>query len=186
MHSLLCPHMTQTVKKLEWANTEWHYKLSCNQYMMHFLATRHVSESLDIVNICKCMQALTRMCTTVRLSLSFLCMWYPAVTLINTQFGCFEILTSLAPLLIQFPPTSSLFKYRSLAKECPWAYKSPKRGVSAFSSVPTFINHKRVPISCLQQIDALKANNWTVQQSCQQFWSQVKAAHNTPNSTMSL
>lgn len=140
---------------------------------MHFLAIRSASESLDIANVCKGMQALTRMCTTVGLSLSFLWMWYPSITLKNTQFGCFEIqLTSLAPLVIQIPRISSLFQYRSLAKECPWAehlISLLKRGVGALSSVSTFNNYERVPMSCLQQIDALKENNWTVQHSCQQL-----------------
>ena len=157
---------------------------------MHFLAIRSASESLDIANVCKGMQALTRMCTTVGLSLSFLWMWYPSITLKNTQFGCFEIqLTSLAPLVIQIPRISSLFQYRSLAKECPWAehlISLLKRGVGALSSVSTFNNYERVPMSCLQQIDALKENNWTVQHSCQQLWSQVKTADNTLNSAMSL
>ena len=35
-----------------------------------------------------------------------------------------------------------------------------KRGVGALSSVSAF-NHERAPMSCLQRLDALEANNWT-------------------------
>ena len=45
--------------------------------------------------------------------------------------------------------------------KCPWAehLTSPsKRGVGALSNVSAF-NHKRVPMSCLQQLDAVEANN---------------------------
>ena len=35
----------------------------------------------------------------------------------------------------------------------------PTRTVGALSSVSAF-NHERVPMSCLQQLDAPEANNW--------------------------
>ena len=52
--------------------------------------------------------------------------------------------------------------YHSLVKEHPLAEHLTsllKRGVGTLSSVSAF-NHKRVPMSCLQQFDALEANNW--------------------------
>lgn len=36
----------------------------------------------------------------------------------------------------------------------------PKSGVGTLSSVT--INHERPPMSCLQQLDTLKANSWTM------------------------
>ena len=53
--------------------------------------------------------------------------------------------------------------YCSLPKKGPWAEhltSLPKRGVGALLTVSTF-NHERVPTSCLQWLEALKANNWT-------------------------
>ena len=44
-----------------------------------------------------------------------------------------------------------------------------RKGMGTLSSVFTFY-HERAPISCLQRLDALTANNWTnssVQQGCQ-------------------
>ena len=40
-------------------------------------------------------------------------------------------------------------------------YKSAKKGVGTLSSVSKF-NHKKAPTSCLQQVDAPKANNLTI------------------------
>ena len=54
-------------------------------------------------------------------------------------------------------------KYRSLSKKGPWAEhltSLPNRGVGALSTVSAF-NHERALTSCLQQLEALKANNWT-------------------------
>ena len=62
----------------------------------------------------------------------------------------------------------------------------PKRGVGTLSTVSTF-DHERAPMSCLQRLEALKANNWTqnnVQQNYQHLQSWVLMAHNTLNSTM--
>ena len=67
--------------------------------------------------------------------------------------------------------------YRSLAKERPWAehLTSPsKRGVGVLLNVSAF-NHERAPMSCLQRLDALEANNYTnnnVQWSHQRLQSQ--------------
>ena len=80
--------------------------------------------------------------------------------------------------------------YRSLAKEGPWAEhltSLSKRVVGALSSVSAF-NLERVPMSCLQRLDDLKANNWTnnnVQRNNQGLQSQVLTACNTLNGTMS-
>ena len=70
-------------------------------------------------------------------------------------------------------------------KECPWVQhltSFQKRGVGALLSVFAF-NYERVPMSCLQQLDAsdlmpLKANNRTnnVEQGCQWLRSQVTMA----------
>ena len=54
-------------------------------------------------------------------------------------------------------------------------YKSAKEGHGCSFECFTF-NHKRVSLSCLQQLDALEANNWTnsnVQRNHQQLWSRV-------------
>ena len=51
----------------------------------------------------------------------------------------------------------------SLAKECPLVEhltSLPKRVVGDLSSGSTF-KHERVPMSCLQRLNALKAKNWT-------------------------
>ena len=53
--------------------------------------------------------------------------------------------------------------YRSLAKKGPWAEhltSLPKSGVGTLSGVSA-LNHERAPMSCLQRLDALEANNWT-------------------------
>ena len=83
-----------------------------------------------------------------------------------------------------------LFMYHSLTKERPWVehLKSlSKRGMGTLLSVFTF-NHERVPMSCLQRLDALEANNWTnnnsVQRSHQRLQTQSLTAHNTLNSTI--
>ena len=77
--------------------------------------------------------------------------------------------------------------YRSLAKECPWAEhltSLPRKGVGALSSVSTF-NHEGVPMSCLQQLKALEANNSTnnnIQRNHQQLQNRnalVAAAETT-------
>ena len=50
-------------------------------------------------------------------------------------------------------------------------------------------NHERTPMSCLQQLDGSKANNWTNnngQWSHQQLRSQVLMAHNTHYVTASM
>ena len=39
-------------------------------------------------------------------------------------------------------------------------YKSAKEGGGHSSTVSAF-NHERAPTSCLQRLEALKANNWT-------------------------
>ena len=56
----------------------------------------------------------------------------------------------------------SVLIYCSLTKERPWAEEHltslSKRGVGAFPNVSAF-NHKRAPMSRLQRLDALKANN---------------------------
>ena len=81
--------------------------------------------------------------------------------------------------------------YRSLAKKGPWAdhlTSLPKRGVGALSGVSAF-NHERAPMSCLQRLDALEANNWTnsnVQRNHQRLRSRVLTAHNTLKGTTSL
>ena len=63
----------------------------------------------------------------------------------------------------------------------------PKRGESTLLSVSAF-NHERAPMSCLQRLDALEANNWTTIMyngaTMQQLQSRVLMAHNTLNSTM--
>ena len=75
----------------------------------------------------------------------------------------------------------------SLTKEHPWAEfltNLPRRGVGTLPSVSEF-NHERVPMSCLQWLDALKVNIWTsnnVQRSHQQLWSQLLTTHNTLDS----
>ena len=80
-------------------------------------------------------------------------------------------------------------QYCSLPKKGPLAEhltSLPKRGVGALSTVPAF-NHERAPTSCLQQLEALKANDWTqnnVQRNHQRLRSQVLTAHNTLNGTM--
>ena len=80
--------------------------------------------------------------------------------------------------------------YCSLVKQHPWMEhltSLPKRGVGTLLSVSTF-NHKRAPMSCLQRLNVLKANNWTnnnIQRNHQQPQSQVLTAHNTLNGTMS-
>ena len=54
--------------------------------------------------------------------------------------------------------------YCSLAKECQWAEHHtnlPKRGVGTLSSISAF-THKRAPMSGLQLVDALEANNLTI------------------------
>ena len=83
-----------------------------------------------------------------------------------------------------------LFMYHSLAKKCPWAEhlnSLSKRGVDTLLSVSTF-NHERVPMSCLQRLDAHEANNWTnnnsVQRSHQRLLTQSLMVHNTLNSTI--
>ena len=53
--------------------------------------------------------------------------------------------------------------YRSLSKRGPWAEyltSLPKRGVGVLSTLSAF-NHERAPMSCLQRLKALEANNWT-------------------------
>ena len=62
------------------------------------------------------------------------------------------------------PNNNKLPEYCSLMKEHPWAEHHtdvPKRGVGTLLSVSAF-NHKRVPKSCLQRLDALEANNLTI------------------------
>ena len=52
-------------------------------------------------------------------------------------------------------------------------YRSAKEGVGALLSFAAF-NHERVPMSCLQRLNALKAHNWTnnnVRQNHQQLRS---------------
>ena len=45
-------------------------------------------------------------------------------------------------------------------------YMSAKEGgVGTLSSISTF-SHKQAPTSCLQQLDALEANNWTNKKLC--------------------
>ena len=59
------------------------------------------------------------------------------------------------------PNNNKLLEYRSLVKEHPWPEhltSLPKRGAGALLSVSAF-NHKRVSMSCLQQLDILKATN---------------------------
>ena len=61
-----------------------------------------------------------------------------------------------------------------------------QRGGWALLTVSAF-NHERAPTSCLQRLEALKANNWTqnnVQQNHQQLRSRVLTAHSTLNCTM--
>ena len=55
--------------------------------------------------------------------------------------------------------------YCILTKELPWVEhltSLPRRGVGVVLSVSAF-NHERAPMSCLQQFDALEANNYNVQ-----------------------
>ena len=58
-----------------------------------------------------------------------------------------------------------MFKYRSLTKEHPCIgrapYKSAKEGMDALLSVSHLTTKEVAPMSCLQQLDALEANNWT-------------------------
>ena len=52
--------------------------------------------------------------------------------------------------------------YCILTKELPWVEhltSLPRRGVGVVLSVSAF-NHERAPMSCLQQFDALEANNY--------------------------
>ena len=48
-------------------------------------------------------------------------------------------------------------------------YKSAKKGVGTLSRVSTF-NSERAPMSCLQQLDALKGNNWTNNNAQHRCW----------------
>ena len=79
--------------------------------------------------------------------------------------------------------------YHSLMKKGPWAEhlaSLPKRGVGALSTVSAF-NHERAPMSCLQRLKALEANNWTqnnIQHNHQQLRSRVLMVRNTSNCTM--
>ena len=72
----------------------------------------------------------------------------------------------------------SYMLYCSLANERPWAEhltSPPTRGVGALL---------RVPMSCLQRLNTLEANNWTnIQQSHQWLQSNVLMARNTLNGT---
>ena len=64
-----------------------------------------------------------------------------------------------------------------------------QRGGWALFRVFTLFNHKKAPMSCLHQFDALEANNWTnsnAQWSHQRIWSRVLMTHNTLNSTTSV
>ena len=69
-------------------------------------------------------------------------------------------------IILEVPELSSLkqkLMYRSLPKKSPWVEhltSLPKRGVSTLSTVSAF-NYERAPTSCLQQLDALEANNCT-------------------------
>ena len=91
-----------------------------------------------------------------------------------------QLSTTTTPISKQ----SSKWRYVTITvvlwKECPWAQHLtilPKRAVDVLSSISAF-NHKRVSMSRLQRLNALKANNWTnnsIQQSCQQLQSQVGA-----------
>ena len=61
-------------------------------------------------------------------------------------------------------------------------YKSIKEGVGTLLSVAAF-NHERVSMSCLQQLNALKANNRT-KNTYNGATSGFEVTHNTLNSTM--
>ena len=55
-------------------------------------------------------------------------------------------------------------------------YKSAKEGVGTLSTVSAF-NHERAPMSCLQRLKALEANNCTqnnIQRNCQ--WHSVASS----------
>ena len=79
------------------------------------------------------------------------------------------------------PNNNKLLEYCSLMKERQWAEHHtnlPKRGVGALLSISAF-NHERVPMSCSQLLDTLKATNSNVQQNHQRIPSQVLTTHNT-------
>ena len=112
---------------------------------------------------------------------------------------CIPLYVSTLGLVYQASPSLTLrksergsscyCKYRSLAKKGPWAEhltSLPKRGVGTLSTVSAF-NHERAPMSCLQRLEALEANNWAqniVQQNRQWLRSRVLTAHNTLHCTM--
>ena len=81
------------------------------------------------------------------------------------------------------PNNNKLMEYCSLVKECPWAEhltSLSKRGMGALLIISAF-NHKRVPMSCSQLLDTLKATKSNVQRNHQQIPSQVLTTHNTLN-----
>ena len=84
---------------------------------------------------------------------------------------------------------ATYYSYCILTKECSWAstLQVSQRMGKVLLQVFHF-NHEWVLVSCLQWLNALKANNWTkkfVQRSHKWLWSQVLMAHNILNGTMS-
>ena len=82
-------------------------------------------------------------------------------------------------------------QYHSLSKKSPWVehlISLPKRGVGALSTVSALTDHERAPMSCLQQLKALEANNCTQNNvqwpNHQRLWSRILTVHNTLNGTM--
>ena len=114
------------------------------------------------------------------------------IRLLSTMCQCFQSFLCLRafPWWMLAGKANYYYKYCNLRKEGPWVEhltSLPKRGMGALLSVFA-CNHEREPMSCLQQLGALKANNWTnnnAQRNHQWLWSQVLTAHSTQSSAMS-
>ena len=122
-------------------------------------------------------------------------------TLSSLDFDCFTAFLKVSTFMLKVQ-SADLYETYTFAKTTPslsiccvytgeqdiWSknvlYKYVKQGVGALSSVPAF-NHERVPMSCLQGVDVLWANNWAVTELPAASKLSLTAC-NTLNGTMSM